>query len=78
MGITLERGRFVTPQDNETASVVIDIDDAFVHIYLRLMANQLFVRVRGTRSVDSRPGRNRVDVGCTGSCYRPARRARAG
>jgi hypothetical protein len=42
MGITLERGRFVTPQDNETASVVIDIDYAFVHIYLRLMANQLF------------------------------------
>jgi hypothetical protein len=29
MGITLERGRFVTPQDNETAPVVIDIDDVF-------------------------------------------------
>jgi predicted permease len=29
MGITLQRGRFVTPQDNENAPVVIDIDDAF-------------------------------------------------
>jgi len=29
MGITLERGRFVTPQDNENAPVVIDIDDVF-------------------------------------------------
>jgi predicted permease len=29
MGITLKRGRFVTPQDNENASVVIDIDDVF-------------------------------------------------
>jgi predicted permease len=33
MGITMERGRFVTPQDNENASVVIDIDDAFARIY---------------------------------------------
>jgi predicted permease len=33
MGITLERGRFVTPQDNEKASVVIDIDDALARIY---------------------------------------------
>jgi predicted permease len=29
MGITLDRGRFVTPQDNENAPVVIDIDDVF-------------------------------------------------
>ncbi|MGD0130821.1 MAG: ABC transporter permease [Bryobacteraceae bacterium] len=29
MGITLERGRFVTPQDNENAPIVIDIDDVF-------------------------------------------------
>src|SRR5260370_18880771 len=29
MGITLQRGRFVTPQDNESAPVVIDIDDVF-------------------------------------------------
>ncbi len=29
MGITLERGRFVTAQDNENAPVVIDIDDVF-------------------------------------------------
>ena len=29
MGITLERGRFVTSQDNENAPVVIDIDDVF-------------------------------------------------
>jgi predicted permease len=29
MGITLQRGRFITPQDNEGAPVVIDIDDAF-------------------------------------------------
>lgn len=33
MGITLERGRFVTPEDNENTSVVIDIDDAFARIY---------------------------------------------
>jgi predicted permease len=29
MGITLERGRFVNPQDNENAPIVIDIDDVF-------------------------------------------------
>jgi predicted permease len=29
MGITLERGRFVTAQDNENAPLVIDIDDVF-------------------------------------------------
>jgi predicted permease len=29
MGITLERGRFVSAQDNENAPVVIDIDDVF-------------------------------------------------
>jgi predicted permease len=29
MGITLERGRFVTAQDNENAATVIDIDDVF-------------------------------------------------
>jgi predicted permease len=29
MGTTLERGRFVTAQDNENAPVVIDIDDVF-------------------------------------------------
>jgi predicted permease len=33
MGITLERGRFVTPQDNENAPVVIDIDDIFARTY---------------------------------------------
>jgi predicted permease len=33
MGITLERGRFVTPQDNEYTSVVIAIDDAFARTY---------------------------------------------
>ncbi len=33
MGITLERGRFVTRQDNENAPLVIDIDDAFAHTY---------------------------------------------
>ncbi|MGB2591475.1 MAG: ABC transporter permease [Candidatus Acidiferrum sp.] len=33
MGITLERGRFVTPQDNENAPVVIDIDDVFARKY---------------------------------------------
>ena len=33
MGITLERGRFVTPQDNENAPVVIDIDDVFARTY---------------------------------------------
>lgn len=29
MGIALERGRFVTAQDNENAPIVIDIDDVF-------------------------------------------------
>jgi predicted permease len=33
MGITLERGRFVTSQDNENAPVVIDIDDVFARTY---------------------------------------------
>jgi putative ABC transport system permease protein len=33
MGMTLERGRFVTPQDNETAPVVIEIDDIFARTY---------------------------------------------
>jgi predicted permease len=33
MGITLERGRFVTPQDNENTPVVIDIDDVFARTY---------------------------------------------
>jgi predicted permease len=33
MGITLERGRFVTPQDNEDAPVVIDIDDVLARTY---------------------------------------------
>lgn len=33
MGITLERGRFVTSQDNENTSLVIDIDDVFARTY---------------------------------------------
>jgi predicted permease len=33
MEITLERGRFVTAQDNENAPVVIDIDDVFARTY---------------------------------------------
>jgi predicted permease len=33
MGITLESGRFVTPQDNENAPVVIDIDDVFARTW---------------------------------------------
>jgi predicted permease len=33
MGITLERGRFITPQDNENAPIVIDIDDVFARAY---------------------------------------------
>jgi predicted permease len=33
MGITLERGRFVTPQDNENAPLAIDIDDVFARAY---------------------------------------------
>ena len=35
MGISLERGRFVTSRDNETSPIVIDIDDAFARIYFR-------------------------------------------
>ena len=33
MGITLERGRFITPADDERAPVVIDIDDVFARTY---------------------------------------------
>jgi predicted permease len=33
MGVTLERGRFITAQDNENAPVVIDIDDVFARTY---------------------------------------------
>lgn len=33
MGITLERGRFVTADDNENAPVVVDIDDVFARAY---------------------------------------------
>jgi predicted permease len=33
MGVTLQRGRFVTPQDNENAPAVIDIDDVFARTY---------------------------------------------
>jgi predicted permease len=33
MGITLERGRFVSPQDDEHAPLVIDIDDVFARTY---------------------------------------------
>jgi predicted permease len=33
MGITLDRGRFITPQDNENAPIVIDIDDVFARTY---------------------------------------------
>ena len=33
MGIRLERGRFVTAQDNENTPIVIDIDDVFARTY---------------------------------------------
>jgi predicted permease len=33
MGITLQRGRFVIPQDNENTGVVVAIDDAFARTY---------------------------------------------
>ncbi|HTS12993.1 MAG TPA: ABC transporter permease [Candidatus Limnocylindrales bacterium] len=33
MGITLERGRFITAQDHENAPIVIDIDDVFARTY---------------------------------------------
>jgi predicted permease len=33
MGVALERGRFVTPQDDESAPVVVDIDDVFARTY---------------------------------------------
>lgn len=33
MGITLQRGRFVSPRDDENAPVVIDIDDVFAHTF---------------------------------------------
>jgi putative ABC transport system permease protein len=33
MGVTLERGRFVTTQDDEHAPIVIDIDDVFARTY---------------------------------------------
>jgi predicted permease len=33
MGIALERGRFITPHDDEHAPIVIDIDDVFARTY---------------------------------------------
>jgi predicted permease len=33
MGVTLERGRFVTEQDNENGPIVVDIDDVFARSY---------------------------------------------
>jgi predicted permease len=33
MGVRLERGRFITPQDDEHAPVVIDIDEVFARTY---------------------------------------------
>jgi predicted permease len=33
MGVTLQRGRFVTPQDHENGPVVIDIDDVFARTW---------------------------------------------
>lgn len=33
MGITLERGRFVSEQDDEHAPIVVDIDDVFARMY---------------------------------------------
>src|SRR5207248_1590292 len=33
MGVRLERGRFVTPQDDERSPLVIDIDDVFARTY---------------------------------------------
>jgi predicted permease len=33
MGISLERGRFIAPQDDERAPVVVDIDDVFARTY---------------------------------------------
>jgi predicted permease len=33
MGISLQRGRFVTPRDDEHSSVVVDIDDVFARSY---------------------------------------------
>jgi predicted permease len=33
MGTTLERGRFITPQDDEHSPVVVDIDEAFARTY---------------------------------------------
>jgi len=33
MGITLQRGRFITDQDNENTPIVVDIDDSFARMY---------------------------------------------
>ena len=33
MGVELERGRFITSQDDEHAPIVVDIDDVFAHTY---------------------------------------------
>lgn len=33
MGVTLQRGRFISPEDNENAPIVVDIDDQFARLY---------------------------------------------
>ncbi len=33
MGVTLQRGRFISPQDDENAPIVVDIDDVFARTY---------------------------------------------
>jgi predicted permease len=33
MGLTLQRGRFVSPQDDENSPIVVDIDDSFARTY---------------------------------------------
>jgi predicted permease len=33
MGVRLQRGRFITPQDDENAPIVVDIDDIFARTY---------------------------------------------
>ena len=66
MGITLQRGRFVTPQDNENTSVVIDIDDVFARTYFpneNPIGKRVYLTAIQCASRNRRRGRPRQAMG---------------